>query len=337
MSTVPAVGHLVRRHSGVRLRHGNDARVQAQHATSAGGGHVLQGSSSRGQFPVAQGRVNGARGGGRGVGACIILAFLVDAPQLTRALALAAYAQARVVNGIGPARICIGPGVCVAVTPTSVDHSPGDNTGVGDCPRSVAFLIVGTPRSGTTLVQRLACELPGVRVPPETHFFWWFLPELLSRQGFPLDAAALHKELRIYEAGWPGYSASTEARLERLGIDASAERLGLDADRVVEDLQGRCDSAADLFSAITRNLAGNASVYGEKTPQHLLWWRSLSRAMPDVRFIVVVRDPRATVCSRLNAPFAARSWVVHAQRWAADQRQALLRCAQSWVNTAASS
>ena len=35
----------------------------------------------------------------------------------------------------------------------------------------VSFLMVGTPRSGTTLLQRLACELPGVGMPPETHFF----------------------------------------------------------------------------------------------------------------------------------------------------------------------
>ena len=34
----------------------------------------------------------------------------------------------------------------------------------------VGFLIVGTPRSGTTLVQRLVSELRGVRVPPRDPF-----------------------------------------------------------------------------------------------------------------------------------------------------------------------
>jgi len=45
--------------------------------------------------------------------------------------------------------------------------------------RGPDFLIVGSARSGTTLVQRLACELPGVAMPPETHFFDIFLRRLL--------------------------------------------------------------------------------------------------------------------------------------------------------------
>ena len=38
-------------------------------------------------------------------------------------------------------------------------------------PGSLRFVIIGTARSGTTLVQRLCAELPGVWVPPETHFW----------------------------------------------------------------------------------------------------------------------------------------------------------------------
>ena len=32
----------------------------------------------------------------------------------------------------------------------------------------------GTPRSGTIVTQRLCCELPGVVMPPETHFLHLF-------------------------------------------------------------------------------------------------------------------------------------------------------------------
>jgi len=46
------------------------------------------------------------------------------------------------------------------------------------------FAIVGSPRSGTTLVQRLCCELEGVVVPYETHFFSAYLP--VCRPRFPL-------------------------------------------------------------------------------------------------------------------------------------------------------
>src|SRR5262245_51226417 len=61
--------------------------------------------------------------------------------------------------------------------------------------RDIGFLIVGTPRSGTTLVQRLATELPGVRVPPETHFFPHFGSDLIKRTSFPLDAGGIEREV----------------------------------------------------------------------------------------------------------------------------------------------
>ena len=53
--------------------------------------------------------------------------------------------------------------------------------------RDVDFLIVGTPRSGTTLVQRLACELPGVGMPRETEFWLGYRSSPLRTASFPLE------------------------------------------------------------------------------------------------------------------------------------------------------
>jgi hypothetical protein len=164
------------------------------------------------------------------------------------------------------------------------------------------FAIVGTSRSGTTLVQRLADELPGVRVPPETHFFSRFALDLLGRRSFPLDAAALREELGRY-----------------LSID-SCRGLPLDVAAVVERLGGRCESVFSLFAAVVRDLAGEGALAGEKTPEHLLWWRPLSAAFPALGVVAVVRDPRAVVASNLQVPFGMASRATLAARWAADQR-----------------
>ena len=51
---------------------------------------------------------------------------------------------------------------------------------MSDRPAELSFLVVGTARSGTTLVQRLCCELPRVWVPGETHF-WSMAPEIQMR------------------------------------------------------------------------------------------------------------------------------------------------------------
>ncbi|MGH2704395.1 MAG: sulfotransferase family protein [Actinomycetota bacterium] len=166
-----------------------------------------------------------------------------------------------------------------------------------------AFMILGTARSGTTLVQRLASEVPGVVVPPETQFFSMFLPGLLRRRRFPLDQAALREEVNLY-ASLPW-----------------AQGMDLDPIAVLSRLDGQCGDAVQLFAAILSVLAGEAPIVGEKSPQHLPWWRLLTNALPALKIIAVVRDPRAVVASSLRVPWATSSHVVLAQRWCVDQRR----------------
>jgi len=159
------------------------------------------------------------------------------------------------------------------------------------------FLIVGPPRSGTTLVQRLASELPGVRVPPETHFFDHYVAGLLARRSFPLDRVALEEELRAY---------LTIGDLEGLELDTGA---------VVELLGGTCSSPLALFAAIVQTLCDGAEVCGEKTPDHLRWWRPLTRELPELRIVAVLRDPRATVASGRRMPWSSHPHGVLAEAW----------------------
>jgi hypothetical protein len=136
-------------------------------------------------------------------------------------------------------------------------------------------MVVGSARSGTTLVQRLACELPGVAMPPETHFFDMFAEGLLRRGRPPFGPARIADEV----AAW-----ASLPELRDVDIDPRA---------VVLNLDGHCAGVADLFDGIVRTLVGDAACYGEKTPNHLYWWRPLSGAFPSLKFVAVVRDPRA--------------------------------------------
>ena len=152
-------------------------------------------------------------------------------------------------------------------------------------PGAVQFLVVGSPRSGTTLVQRLACEIPGVRMPPETHFFTRFALTLTRQYRFPLSAPQLTEAATAFAAmAW-------------------ADGVEIDVDAVVADLGGTCGRPMALFEAVVRQLAGPAEVWGEKTPGHLVWWRPVSAAAPWMRFVAVVRDPRAVVASNLEMPW----------------------------------
>ena len=166
--------------------------------------------------------------------------------------------------------------------------------------KELAFLIVGTPRSGTTLVQRLACEIPGVAVPPETHFLYFFAADLYRRRSFPLDAEAIRDEVALYAA-----------------LDNSRD-LDVDADAVVAELGGSCGSVLELFAALVRHLAGPADLYGEKTPAHVVWWEKLAGAAPAMKFVAAVRHPAAVVASWVDA-WPHESWAAAAERWSLDQ------------------
>lgn len=168
------------------------------------------------------------------------------------------------------------------------------------------FVIVGSARSGTTLVQRLACELPGVRVPPETHFFDLFVQDLLERGHPPFGALRLAREV----AAWSKMP-------EVAGTD-------VDTGRIVAALGGRCESVFHLFAAIVDDLASDAEILGEKTPNHLFWWRPLTQAFPLLRVIAVVRDPRAVVSSTLRTPWGR---TMFHPRWGDD---AFVAIAERW-------
>lgn len=161
------------------------------------------------------------------------------------------------------------------------------------------FLIVGTPRSGTTLVQRLASEIPGVIVPPETHFFTDFAPDLLARHALPIRGDELRRELQLYRER-PYFE----------GVD-------LDPERMFDALDGSCDSLLALYGSVVDQLSGGAEIVGEKTPGHLLWWEPLARALPRLVLVAVIRDPRAVVASHLELGWGGHP-VITARRWLDD-------------------
>jgi hypothetical protein len=170
---------------------------------------------------------------------------------------------------------------------------------VSDVPH---FLVIGTPRSGTTLVQRLACELTGVAVPHETHFFSMYASDLLRRRRFPIDGDILMDELRAWSSN--------------RGLGGTP----IDVRPMFDRLAGRAGNLWDMFSAIVAELAGDGSIIGEKTPDHLQWWRPLTRHARHLKLIAVVRDPRAVVASLQQVPFGKGSHVLDAEAWRADQR-----------------
>ena len=170
-------------------------------------------------------------------------------------------------------------------------------------PGRVRFLIVGTARSGTTLLQRLCCELPDVWVPSETHF-WPLAAEANERFDFPL-----HARNRIEMVSW----MIDELRTHLTPVQASA----------VVDAIGRRDQRAGLwvvFESLVAAMSPPVTMLGEKTPGHVAHWELLTSAIHNLKIIGLVRDPHAVLRSQRKVGWGEHdAWAI-AERWVAHQR-----------------
>ncbi|MEJ2504623.1 MAG: sulfotransferase [Gemmatimonadota bacterium] len=138
--------------------------------------------------------------------------------------------------------------------------------------------VVGSPRSGTTWLQLLLAQHPGVATSQETHLF-------LSYLGRPMRR-------------WDQEAAARDER-RKVGLTAVIGR---------DEFLAACRAFADtVFDSI---LAGSPSATHvlEKTPDHAVWGPEILAVYPEAAFVHVVRDPRDVVCSMRSA---GRSWGRH--------------------------
>jgi glycosyltransferase involved in cell wall biosynthesis len=155
-------------------------------------------------------------------------------------------------------------------------------------PDASPFFIVGCPRSGTTLLQRMLNAHPDVAVAPETFFvrrFW-------ERRGEYGDLSEdMHLDRLVDDV-----TATPE--FEEMGLKAGAFREAVHADR-------RRWNA--VFRELLRQFAEVQEVahVGEKTPNHVLHVSTLHRWYPEAKFVHLVRDPRAVVNSWRTVPWSS--------------------------------
>ncbi len=163
------------------------------------------------------------------------------------------------------------------------------------------FFIVGTPRSGTTLLQAMFMTLPGVFFPPETHF----LP------------IALRCERRHGPLSTP---AGREAMIEQVLEVAARHELPVDAEALAAELRACPGTRGDLLDALLWHMQSRqpgCRRLGEKSPAHLVFVPELLETFPDAAAITIVRDARDVA---LSQEALGRSTLQAALGWRRDQR-----------------
>ena len=142
---------------------------------------------------------------------------------------------------------------------------------------SVAF-IVGSPRSGTTWLQRLLAEHPAVYTGQESNLFDWFVGPMLRKW---------HRTVAMFDGHDP-------SRRDGIGLGAYLN---------TEEFR---DLLRPMIHPRWRRRAwAKARLFLEKTPAHCLFLPEIVEMLPKARFIHLVRDPRDVVASLLRA---SESW-----------------------------
>lgn len=164
-------------------------------------------------------------------------------------------------------------------------------------------MIVGVPRSGTTLLRFMLDSHPLVAIPPETGFlafaskFW----TLRCMKGFAAREALFRIVTRLPLKSGPW------------------QDFGIDADEFREELrQIEPFDVGEGFRAFYRLYARKQKKprYGDKTPLYCLHLRDIEKILPEAHFIHVIRDGRDVALSLRPMWFApAQDMRTLAQYW----------------------
>lgn len=155
------------------------------------------------------------------------------------------------------------------------------------------FFVVGSARSGTTLVRMMLNAHSDIAVPPESRF----IVELWRDQD-EVEVDGFLRELESHER-WSSWETSIEA-----------VRAQLPADKRV--------SFATAIEAAYRAYAQERekSCWGDKTPRYVESIPLLARLFPTAKFVHQVRDGRNVALSYADVPFGPKNVGKAATLWA---------------------
>jgi len=160
----------------------------------------------------------------------------------------------------------------------------GGKTAVGSVSKkkfqSPYVFVVGCPRSGTTLLQRMLDAHPQMAIANDTHFITRAAKKVLRNDPGPALTAELVEQVYSYRRFY---------------------RMGLDHQEVVAAADD-CGTYSEFVSRLydRRAMRQNKLISGEKTPDYCRQIPALHRLFPHSKFIHIIRDGRDTALSTLD-------------------------------------
>ena len=168
------------------------------------------------------------------------------------------------------------------------------------------LFVVGCPRSGTTLLQRMLDNHPQLAVANDTHFITRAAKKVLRKDPQPLMTPELLDAVISYR------------RFYRMRLDESEVRKAAE----------NCPTYAEFVSRLytLRGQRKQKLLSGEKTPDYCRQIPVLHKLFPDARFVHIIRDGRNTALSTLNWASASKG----PGKWSLWNEDPVGTCALWW-------
>lgn len=170
-------------------------------------------------------------------------------------------------------------------------------------PDARELFVVGSPRSGTTLLASVLNQLPEVWIGEETGF----VPHLY-RPGFESLHEFDDQQLAALVEAVNSYL--TMGHWTRLASVAGARQFWSESGTT-----GYSGFVRYVWSLDGALEARGALVVGDQTPTYVLAMPLLEQLFPNAHYVHIVRDPRDVVASILPLRFGAKSAAVAASDW----------------------
>ena len=160
------------------------------------------------------------------------------------------------------------------------------------------FFIISCGRSGSTLLSRMLNQHPRIAVSGESHLFNIFYPwlayygNLSDRQNQERLVTDILSTFHIRNWTPPLNKEQVLARIVSPNFTGVVEAVM----KAWADSQGK-------------------PRWGEKTPQHVYFWREILECFPQGKIVHIVRDGRDVAASFIRAQFGPKTYYSAAKRW----------------------
>ena len=154
------------------------------------------------------------------------------------------------------------------------------DSGMKITPPSPFMFVVGCPRSGTTLLQRMLDNHPQLTVANDTHFITRAVKRVLRKDPQPMLSAEMVQSVQSYR------------RFHRMGLNEQ------DVISAAENCLTYAEFVGRLYAL--RGQKKQKPLSGDKTPDYCRKMPVLHRLFPSARFVHIIRDGRNTALSTLD-------------------------------------